>query len=155
MGASITLHKALCAIFCDMLEEILIEELRYKRGITYDVDAGYEYWQDCRTLYVHFETPPNMVEMAKNLVLHVIASIPHQAHNSFLDAKQEWLRRIYRMDYSGYQLLQATMTDLEGYHRLISFSEEIEHIEQIPFDHIVELALHLTPERQFCFVVLP
>ena len=142
-------------IFCDMLEEILIEELRYKRGMTYDVDAGYEYWQDCRTLYIHFEIPPDMVEMAKDIVLQVLGSIPDQAHESFLEAKQEWLRCIYRMDYSGYQLLQATIADLEQHHRLVSFSEEIRGIEQTMFDHVVDLALHLTPERQFCFIVLP
>ncbi len=123
--------------------------------MTYDIDAGYEYWQDCHTLSIHFETPPDMVETAKNIVLQVLRSIPAQGSERFLEAKQEWLHCIYRMDYSGYQLLQATMADLEQYHRLISFSEELQHIEQITFDHVVDLALYLTSERLFCFTLLP
>jgi predicted Zn-dependent peptidase len=142
-------------IFCDMLEELLTEELRYKRGMTYGVDVTNEYWQDCRTLSISFEVPPDARETAKTTVTQLLRSIPDHAYERFLEAKREWLACIYRMDYSGYQLLNAGITDLEQHHRLIPFLEEITHIEQTTFDHIVDLALYLTPERQFSFFQVP
>lgn len=142
-------------IFCDMLEEILTEELRYKRSLTYGVDVGCEYWQDCRTLAISFEIPPDARAPARDLLLQVLQSIPDHAYERFLEAKREWLACIYRMDYSGYQLLNATIGDLEQHHRLISFSEELQYIEQTTFDHIVELASYLTSERQFSFFQIP
>jgi predicted Zn-dependent peptidase len=138
-----------------MLEELLTEELRYKRSLTYGVDVGCEYWQDCRTLAISFEIPPDARAPARDLLLQVLQSIPDHAYERFLEAKREWLACIYRMDYSGYQLLNATIGDLEQYHRLISFSEELQYIEQTTFDHIVELASYLTSERQFSFFQIP
>jgi hypothetical protein len=59
------------------------------------------------------------------------------------------------MDYSGYDVLTAALDDLAGYHRLISFTEELRQLEQVQFAEIVELAAFLTPERHFCFFTCP
>ncbi len=141
-------------IFCDLIEKLLTEELRYKRGITYTVDVDYEFWQDCRTLHIHIEIPPERRAMVQDLLWQVLGSLP-QAEEKFLAAKQERINCIYRMDYSGYDLLQAAMADLAYYQRLISFTEELHQWEQTTFQHVLELADYLTPERHFCFLLQP
>lgn len=78
-----------------------------------------------------------------------------QAEEKYSEAKQETLACIERMDYSGYDLLEGTMIDLAGYQRLISFSEEIEQVQRITFEHVAALARYLTEERHFCFIMLP
>jgi predicted Zn-dependent peptidase len=142
------------SIFSNLLETILTEELRYQRSLTYDVDVHYEYYQDCRTLQIQFEISPHVIEMAKDLVWQVIRSI-YQFQEKFLETKNEQLHCIYRMDYSGYDLLQAVITDLKHHHCLIPFSEELKQVEQITFEQIVELAEYLIPERHFCFILQP
>ncbi len=141
-------------ILCAMLEEIFIEELRYKRSLTYDVRINYEFWQDCYTLSIRVEIPPDALETAKDILWQGLRSICH-AQEKFLEARKEKIQCIYRMDYSGYHLLQAAMSDLDAHHRLLSFSEELQHLEQTTFTQIVELAEYLTPERQFRFIMLP
>ena len=59
------------------------------------------------------------------------------------------------MDYAGHDLLDAAMLDLEGYHRLISFTEELHQVEQTTFAQVRALAAYLTPERHFCFIEQP
>ncbi|GCE32161.1 hypothetical protein KDA_76450 [Dictyobacter alpinus] len=141
-------------ILCDLLEKMLTEELRYKRRITYTVNVDYEFWQDCRTLHIHIEIPPERRAMVQDLLWQVLGSLP-QAEEKFLVAKQERINCIYRMDYSGYDLLQAAMSDLANYQRLISFTEELHQWEQTTFQHLLELADYLTPERHFCFLLQP
>src|SRR5579875_390806 len=141
-------------MLCDMLEEALTEELRYKRSLTYDVSVDYEYYQDCRTVHVHFEIPPDAVETAKDILWQRLHAT-FLAQERFLEAKKERMDCIYRMDYSGYDLLEAVTEDLEGYHRLISFTEELQQVERTHFSDVLALADYLTPERAFCFVMLP
>jgi predicted Zn-dependent peptidase len=141
-------------IFCDLIEKVLTEELRYKRRITYTVDVDYENWQDCRTLHIHIEIPPDVRAMVQDLLWHVLGEL-HQAEEKFLAAKQERINCIYRMDYSGYDLLQSALADLECYHRLISFTEELLQWEQVTFQHVLDLAEYLTPEKHFCFILQP
>lgn len=141
-------------LLCDLIEKILADELRYKRGIIYIVDANYEFWQDCRTLRIHMEIPPAARAMVQDLLWYVLGSL-HQANEQFLAVKQERIHCIYRMDYSGYDLLQAAIADLENYHRLVPFSEELQQCKQTTFQHILDLAAYLTPQRSFCFVLEP
>jgi predicted Zn-dependent peptidase len=142
------------AILADLLEQILNEELRYKRPLTYAVHVDHEYYQDCWTLSIQFEISPDVIEMAKDLVWQALRSV-QQSHAQFLETKHERIHCIYRMDYSGYDFLEAVMTDLERYHCLIPFSEELRQVEQVRFEQIVELAAYLTPERHFCFILQP
>jgi predicted Zn-dependent peptidase len=141
-------------ILCDMLEELLMEELRYKQHLTYDVSVRDEYYQDCHTLRIHFEIPPAALERAKDTLWYVLRSI-HRSQELFLEAKRERIHCMYRMDYSGYDLLEAALGDLEDYHRLISFTEELHLLEQTQFSNVIDLADFLTPQRLFCFVLLP
>ncbi len=141
-------------IFGDLLEDQLIEELRYETQLTYHVDVGSEHYQDCRTLHIEFEIPPEALETARGILWQVLTSI-FQKEEAFIKIKQETLFCIYRMDYAGFDLLEAAMDDLAGYQRLISFCEEIEAIKQTTFEDMRELSEYLTPERHFCFIVFP
>lgn len=146
--------KTCVQILEDMLEEALMEELRYKQSLTYEVSVGSEYYQDCRVLSIHFEIPPTAVETAKEVLWRVLRSVPH-AQEPFLAAKRERINCIYRMDYNGNDLLETVIGDLEDYHRLIPFTEELRMLECTQFSDVVDLADYLTPERQFCYILLP
>ncbi|HEY1247495.1 MAG TPA: pitrilysin family protein [Nitrososphaera sp.] len=139
-------------LFSDMLEEQLTEELRYKRSLTYDVSVEVEHYQDCRTLYVSFEVPPDSLEVSKDLLWQALGSLQQE---KFLEVKKERVQCIYRMDCSGYDLLQDAIGDLEGYQRLIPFSQELHQIEQTTFEEVMKLAEYLSPEKHFCFIVQP
>lgn len=142
-------------IFCNVLEEQLIEALRYQLHMTYSVDITSMHYQDCRTIRAVFQTTPESVEKAQDVFWRVLRAIPQQAQEKFIEMKQETLWSIYRLDYSGYDLLESAMGDLAAYQRLISFSEEIQQIEGTTFEQVVELAYYLTYERHFCFVMIP
>jgi predicted Zn-dependent peptidase len=141
-------------LFCDLFEERLIEELRYQWHLTYAVTVSHVHYQDCRTIRVSFKTAPDAVERAQDLFWQVLRSLD-QEEEKYDENKQETLASIHRMDYSGYDLLESAMDDLAGYHRLISFSEEIQQVQHITFECIVELARYLTYERHFCFILQP
>lgn len=147
--------KACVHILCDMLETSLMEKLRYKQSLTYAVSVGDEYYQDCRTLYIHFEIPPAAVETAKDTLWHVLRTIP-RSYETFFEAKRERIQSLYRIDYSGHDLLEAVIGDLEDNHRLIPFTEELHLLEHTQFSDVVDLVEgYLTPQRHFCFIVLP
>lgn len=141
-------------LFCGLFEERLLEELRYKWQLTYSVDVNSVYYLDCRTIRIFFKTAPDAVERAQDLFWQVLRSID-QEEEKYNETKQETLASIYRMDYSGYELLESVMDDLARYQRLISFSEEIQQVQRITFEYIVKIARYLTEERHFCFIMLP
>jgi len=141
-------------LFCDLFEQVLTEELRYKWQLTYAVTVSRVHYQDCRIIRVFFKTAPEAVERTQDLFWQVLRSMD-QEEEKYSETRQEALASIYCMDYSGYDLLESAMDDLAGYHRLISFSEEIQQIQHITFECIVELARYLTSERHFCFIMLP
>ena len=141
-------------LFCDLFEELLTEELRYKRQLTYSVTVSHTYYQDCRTFRVFFKTAPDAVEKTQNMFWQALRSID-QEEEHYREIKRETLASIYRMDYSGYDLLESAMDDLAEYHRLISFSEELQQIQNITFEQVIELAHYLTDERHFCFILQP
>lgn len=103
---------------------------------------------------VFFKTAPDAVERAQDLFWQVLRSLD-QEEEKYSETRQETLSSIYRMDYSGYDLLESAMDDLAGYQQLISFSEEIRQIEQTTFEDVVELVSYLTKKRHFCFIILP
>jgi predicted Zn-dependent peptidase len=138
-------------LLADLLQERLTEELRYQRSWTYEVAVGSHYYQDCRVLTVHYEIPPERVTQATDLLWQALGEISH-AQQRFQQAKQERVDGFYRMDYSGYGVLKATLNDLACSHRLIPFAEELHHLEQTEFASVVELAAYLTPERHCCFI---
>lgn len=141
-------------ILGDMLEILLLEKLRYDACLTYDVHVNNTYYQDCWTLSLQFDVPPASTEAAKDLVWQALRAIPC-SQTIFLEAKQERLSAIYRIDYCGYDLLQTVMSDLELYQHLVPFAEELRQIEAVTFDEIIELSTYLTPERSFCFLQAP
>ncbi len=147
-------ERSCVQLFCDLFEERLTEELRYTWHLTYAVTVSHVHYQDCRILRIFFKTAPDAVGKAQELFWKVLRSLD-QAEENYSETKQETLASIYRMDYSGYDLLESAMDDLAGYQRLISFSEEIEQVQQVTFECIVELARYLTEERHFCFIMLP
>lgn len=142
------------ALFADLLEERLMEELRYQRSWTYDVSVGSYYYQDCRVLTVHYEVAPERVAQATDLLWQTLEEISH-AHRRFQQAKQERVDAFYRMDYCGYDVLKVALDDLACSHRLLPFAEELYHLEQTDFAAIVELAAFLTPERHCSFIMRP
>jgi hypothetical protein len=152
----IPLHVRRYQVFLltDLLEELLTEQWRYQRSLTYDVSVRSEYYQDCRALTLHSELPPDRLALAQDLLWQTLGSIP-QALQRFVQVKQQRIASLSRMDYSGYDVLTAVLVDLAGYHRLIPFTEELHQLEQVQFAEIVELAAFLTPERHFCFISCP
>jgi len=141
-------------ILCDLCEERLTEELRYTWHLTYAVEVRQQYYQDCRTVRIDCKTAPEAVERTQELFWRVLSSLDHE-EEKYREIKQELLARLYRMDYAGYDLLESAMDDLAGYHRLLSFSEEIEQILAVTFEQVRELAHYLTEERHFCWITLP
>lgn len=142
-------------MFCDLFEEVLTAELRYHCQLTYSVTVTHVYYQDCRTLKASFKTTPDAGEKAQDMFWQALRSID-QEEERYHEIKRETLASIYRMDYSGYDLLENAMDDLAEYHRLISFHEELQQVQSIPFEQVRELAHYLTYERRhFCFILQP
>lgn len=129
-------------IASEMLEHVLLEELRYKQLLTYQVDVNYEYYQDCWTLQIELEVAPEMLAVTQELLWNTLRST-RQLQERFQDEKKAILDCIYRMDYSGYDLLVATMNDLENHHRLIPFLEEIQELKQVTCEQVLKLIAYL------------
>jgi predicted Zn-dependent peptidase len=55
----IPLHVRRYSVFllAGLLEELLTEQWRYQRALTYDVSVNSQYYQDCRVLTLHSELP--------------------------------------------------------------------------------------------------
>lgn len=156
LGWVLPLHfeRRCIQLFCDLFEQRLTEELRYQRQLTYGVDVGSTYYQDCWTLHVTWKTAPASVGQARDIVWHVLHSLDRE-EEKLSEIRQETVWSIRRMDYSGYDLLESAMGDLAAYQRLITFTEELQQIEGTTFEQVVELARYLTYERHFCFLLLP
>lgn len=141
-------------IFGYLLKELLTEELRARHWLTDEVSTDSEYYQDCRTLRFEVELPADAVSITRDILWQHLRFI-RQQEARFRDIKKAVLAILDRLDYSGYDLLDAAMADLQAYHRLIWLSEKRRQVEQTTFEQIVELASYLTPQRQFCFIVRP
>jgi predicted Zn-dependent peptidase len=141
-------------ILCEMIETQMMEELRYKRQLTYDVSVTSAYYQDCSTVRISFKVPPERQGLAKDLLWQTLRSVHHR-QDLFGEVKKERRDSIFRLDYSGDDVLEAVIGDLEQYHRLIPFVQELEQIEQTTLEQIEELAEYLTPERHVCCIQLP
>jgi predicted Zn-dependent peptidase len=141
-------------LFKEMLEILLTQELRYERGLTYDVEVSSVNYQDSYHLCISLEVPPDAVEQTQEILWQVLGDM-HSNEERFHETRTTKINRLACSDWSGRELVDLAMKDLEVSQRLISFQEVIHHLEEISFSQIVQLAASLTPQRQFRLIVQP
>ena len=142
-------------LFCGLLREALYERLRYSDlALTYEVKVSYLSYQECWTLYVYFEVPPNTVSVSYELLWESLRSV-HSMENLFLQRKKVHIDHLCMLDLAGFDLMDRMMEDLEERHSLLSYTDELVQVEQTHLAEVAALATYLTPNRAYTFISKP
>jgi predicted Zn-dependent peptidase len=137
-----------------LLYNELTNILRHERSQTYHVDVRTPYYQDCSLLQIEVEIAPDASVAVQETIWNTISALP-SAQVALQQATSQILNPLLLPDFSGEDLLNTVMDDLEGFQRLIPLEETIRCVQQVTLADIADVATYLTPERAFLFLRQP
>jgi len=138
-----------------MLSTVLYEEVREKRSWSYAVGSSmanfghlYEFAIDCKSFLL------SAVSEFEALVEDCINRLP-QNRSLFNKVKHQTLVRGGMIDISAQNVCRVAMEELARYHRIMTFREVSEKVEQVHIDDIGNILPMLAEERRWTRITVP
>lgn len=141
-------------IFSAVLWQIMFEEIREKRGLSYGMKATSGFFQDIIEFTVSGKLKPKAEPQVEELVRQCIDQVPRRPE-LFEQKKARFVQKANMVDLSGGDVADISAKDLITDRRIVSIREESEGYRSTTFDDLVEIASLLSPERQFAFLTIP
>jgi predicted Zn-dependent peptidase len=138
-------------VFRQVLDKILFQEIREKRGLAYAVDVGYTDYQDICEFRIGSQINPNATSSIGGLVRSCLEMIPSRL-DLFDRVRKSLLQKYLMTDLSGEDLAVEAVNDLASDQRIITLQETKEGLEQVRFEQMNEMLQFLTPSRQHTFI---
>ncbi len=149
-----TLPTAALRVFCKMLDTILLEEIRMKRGLAYSIRSDYASFQDVRSFGISGRVKPDATDTIDSLVHHCIEMVMRR--RALFTRKQMSVTKSCLMtDLSGTDLVDNTADDLEWRHRVLPLQEMWEKLHAVRFTQMKEAVDLLSPKRQYTQIICP
>jgi len=138
-----------------MLDDVLTEEIRSKRGWTYHIGTE---WSNFRGFY-DLEIECRDLEVGslgeiRDVVEVSIASL-FDRQDLFEKLKKRWLASLRVTDISGQKVRDETIDDLNNYGRIITLAEMLDKVEQLDFSEVRKTLGQMKPELRWTLVVEP
>lgn len=141
-------------IFSQMLRKILFDEIRQKRSLAYDIDVSYRDFQDVYEYEVSGRIVPEATSYIGELVRNCILSVPKN-RELFDQERNSSLQKCSMIDFSGLGLANCAAEEIASGHRIILMEDVWNDLQKVTFEQMAEVALLLSPYRQYTFIVRP
>lgn len=148
------IHMQALEVFDSVLEKILFNEIREKRGLAYSIGTNYTDFQDVYEYKIRGRISPDTTHHIDELVRNCISMIP--SRRDLFDRKLKLLKQMCLMiDLSGKNLADNSAKDLITNHRIITMQEVLDSLNSVTFEQMTEIAAFLSSERQYTFIACP
>lgn len=139
----------------NMLDEVLNEEVRERRAVTYQIGTSYGYYRH----FYEFAIGCDRLEARalgdiEEVVEGCIGSI-HDCTELFEKEKRCGLAAAFMTDSSARGICEAAMDDLDESQRIITLADDERDIERLTMDDVRDLLKWLTPDRRWTAITIP
>ncbi|MDB5254074.1 MAG: Peptidase domain protein [Parcubacteria group bacterium] len=141
-------------VFNQMLDNILWEEVREKRGLAYSINTASSDFQDILEYEIVGQIVPTATSYIDELVRKCIRMVPSR-RDLFVRKLRSTIQRCSMLDLSGSDLADNAADDLLRHHRIISMLEVRDALEKVTHEQIEEAATFLSSDRQYTFILSP
>lgn len=143
------------SIFCEMLNEILNDEIREKRAWAYGVRSAFhnfrqfcEFEISCRGLAIEG------IEGMDQVVEFCLESL-RENEELFNKIKRQALARLQLIDPTMRKICEGAISDLVDFQRIISYEEFGNNIRRVTMDDIRQICSRLKPENRWTLITRP
>jgi zinc protease len=141
-------------VFDQVLDKILGEEIREKRGLAYRIGSDYTGFHDIREYAIRGEINPDATPYIDELVRKCISMVP--SRRDLFDRKiRSCIQTCLMVDLSGAGLAYESANDLVSDHRIILMQEIWDNLQNVRFEKMAEAAALLSSEQQYTFITCP
>lgn len=141
-------------VFDEVLDQILFDQIREKRGLTYNIDTDYTNFQDVCKYDIECKISPEATPYIDELVRGCIEMVP--TRRDLFDRKLQALKQQCLMvDLTGRDLVRNSASDLSLDHRIISMQEVWDELHKVTFDQMAEATSLLSFDRYYTFIACP
>jgi predicted Zn-dependent peptidase len=142
-------------ILAEMLDVVLLEEAREKRGWAYSIESSFNNLQQVYGFLIESGglSRPTL-EKIEQLVNSSLASL-NERRDLFEQIKKSFLNHYKLPDLSGRGLCNEVFDDLVRYGRIISLEEYLDKIAMVEFDDVRKALQWLQPEHRWTLIMKP
>lgn len=142
------LHRQAVRIFGQMLNDLLMTEIRENRGLVYDIDTEGCDFHDVCEFGISGSTTPDAVPEVERLIEECILKVSSQ-RALFEKKLRGTLQDCLMSDLSGRKLASGAAMDLEFHQRIVTIREVWDGLHQVTFEQMAEAASYLSPDRRY------
>jgi len=141
-------------VFDQMFREITFNEIREKRGMTYDMSFDYVDFQDIREYSVGVKVSSSDMPRIHELIRDCISMIPLRP-DLFDEVVKSTTQQCLMVDVSGSDLASNCSHRLSLDHKIITTQDMWNELHKVRFDQMAEAAALLSSLRQYTFITCP
>ncbi len=141
-------------VFFSMLEELLFEEIREKRGLTYGMRIQLERLHDISKVIVHGRISHEGATVMNDLVQSCIVQVPLSSE-LFVRKLTRAVRSESLVDLSGVGVVNHVAHNLIYDQRIITLQESFDSLKKVTFADMIRAAECLSVQRRYSVVAVP
>jgi predicted Zn-dependent peptidase len=141
-------------VFDHILEKLLAEEIRVKRGLAYRTATNYTSFQDVYEYRIESRINPEATPVINELVRKCISMVSRR-RDLFERKRRSLIQKCLMTDVSGASLCDRSAQDLVFRHRIVLLQEVRDELLQVQHEQMAEAADFLSERGQYTFIARP
>ena len=141
-------------VFDRVLDQVLTDEIREKRGLAYGMSTDYTGFHDVYEYEICGQIAPDATPYINELVRKCILMVPSR-HDLFDQKLRGCIQECLMTDLSGLGLADNAADDLVSDHRIITMQEVRDDLHKVTHEQMAEATALLSSERQYTFITCP
>ncbi len=143
------------SLFCEMLNQILFEEIREKRAWAYGVQSLFCNLRQFSELKIRCSgLAVRAIDEVEQVVESCLESLAKN-ERLFNRVKRQELARLRLIDPTIRKICEGAIDDLVDFERIISYKEFGDNIRRATMDDIRQICFRLKPENRWTLIVRP
>jgi predicted Zn-dependent peptidase len=141
-------------VFNQILNKVLFDEVREKRGLAYSIGADYTDFHDVFEYEISGRINPEATSYIDELVRNCILMAASR-RDLFERKLKACKQRCLMIDLSGTSLADNSAMELVLGHRIVPMQEVLDDLNRVTHEQMAEAAALLSSERQYTFITCP
>jgi predicted Zn-dependent peptidase len=139
----------------EMLDEVLAEEVRERRAVTYDIGTSFDYQRHFYEFVIECgRLEARALAEIESVIEECIGSIDNRA-DLFEKEKQGGLAASFMIDQSAKSVCEGAMDDLAKRQKILSLADDDRDLRRLTMDDVRALLKWLKPERRWTGITIP
>lgn len=142
-------------LFCDMFDEVLMDEIRENRAWTYHIKSSYSNYRGFYEFSIHCAALAVKALYEIETLIEICIASMNDRQDLFEKAKRSALASNLMLDSTGSGVCDVALSDLAIWQKIVSLAEYSENIKEVTMDDICHLVKRLKPERRWTLITQP